>query len=311
MQGISYYDILGVDPSVDADGIKVAFRNVARHCHPDRNPGDPEAELRFKAAAEAYRVLSHPERRRQYDLLGLRPAGSRFGDGAVPAEWHVGHFVKKVADAATRGLKAKRGQDLRRVVQLTFAEARWGHEVVLTLPRRPHGSHAASAPLQDRQLAFAIPGGVADAELLRWRGMGEPGRHGGPAGDLLVTVRVASHPLLRVEGEDVVGDLPLTLGERLTGIETDVPTLRGSARVTLRGGVRPGEVVVLEGEGGYDRRGRRSRLVYRVVASEPVALPAALVAELSAWEARVAAAGGFPDKAQWERRVAGGPSDER
>ena len=65
-----YFQVLGVDRSADADAIKKAFRSLARQYHPDVNPGDAQAEARFKEISEAYEVLSDPEKRRRYEQFG-------------------------------------------------------------------------------------------------------------------------------------------------------------------------------------------------------------------------------------------------
>jgi molecular chaperone DnaJ len=76
-----YYQILGVPQDADADTIKKAYRKLARKYHPDANPDDPSAEERFKSISEAYRVVSDPERRKQYDAMRTAGAGSGFGGG--------------------------------------------------------------------------------------------------------------------------------------------------------------------------------------------------------------------------------------
>ena len=73
-----YYEVLGVSKDVDEATLKKAYRKVAKKYHPDMNPGDAEAEKKFKEASEAYAILSDPEKRRQYD----HPAGGRAGVSA-------------------------------------------------------------------------------------------------------------------------------------------------------------------------------------------------------------------------------------
>ncbi len=78
-----YYDILGIGKSASADEIKKAYRKVAIQYHPDKNPGNKEAEEKFKEAAEAYEVLSNPDKRAQYDRFGHAKSGNGFGGGSV------------------------------------------------------------------------------------------------------------------------------------------------------------------------------------------------------------------------------------
>src|SRR5262245_508257 len=84
-----YYEILGVERSASADDIKSTYRKLALKFHPDRNPGDKEAEAKFKEAAEAYAVLSDPDKRRAYDQFGhagVGPGGPTAGAGGMSVE---------------------------------------------------------------------------------------------------------------------------------------------------------------------------------------------------------------------------------
>jgi len=133
----SYYETLGVaKDATDAD-LKKAFRQLAMKHHPDRNPGDPAAEERFKAINEAYAVLSDPDKRAQYD---------RFGRVDLPAGGvDMGGFEDLFGDlfegffggGGRRGgrSRARRGDDLRYDLEITLAEAATGLETKLQIPR--------------------------------------------------------------------------------------------------------------------------------------------------------------------------------
>ena len=81
MEKRDYYEVLEVSRSASEDEIKKAYRKLAIKYHPDRNPGDAEAEAKFKEAAEAYDVLHDPQKRQQYDQFGFDAPGGGFGGG--------------------------------------------------------------------------------------------------------------------------------------------------------------------------------------------------------------------------------------
>lgn len=141
-----YYEILGVPRDADGTAVKSAYRKLAVKLHPDRNPGDVEAEERFKEAAEAYAVLSDAEKRARYDRFGhegVRGAGaSPFGGGFDPTVF--GDFADILGDlfgfgfggGRRRGGRAPtRGADLRYDLEISFEEAAFGVEKTLTVPR--------------------------------------------------------------------------------------------------------------------------------------------------------------------------------
>lgn len=125
-----YYEILGLNPTADARQIKQAYRKLALELHPDRNPGNPEAEERFKEAAEAYDVLSNPEKREIYDRFGHEGLSGRTGFTGV--EDIFSHFGDLFTDffggdifghRRSRPPRPARGADLRHDLILGFEEA--------------------------------------------------------------------------------------------------------------------------------------------------------------------------------------------
>ena len=139
-----YYEILGVQKNAGADEIKKAYRKLALKYHPDRNPGDKAAEEKFKEAAEAYAVLSDPEKRAQYDQFGHSLGGGGFqgfqgfeesfrGFGDI-----FGDLFEDFFGSTTRGGRsgARRGSDLEVTVEVTLEEVLKGKEISLEIPRR-------------------------------------------------------------------------------------------------------------------------------------------------------------------------------
>lgn len=140
-----YYEVLGVDKNADEATIKKAYRQLAKKYHPDMNPGDAEAEKKFKEASEAYAVLSDPEKKRQYDQFGHAAFDGGMGGGAGGFDFSgmdmgdifgdiFGDFFgggrRRSADNGPR-----KGANLRAVVRISFEEAAFGceKEIEITL----------------------------------------------------------------------------------------------------------------------------------------------------------------------------------
>jgi molecular chaperone DnaJ len=136
-----YYEVLGVPRNASEQEIKSAYRKLALKHHPDRNPGDKDAEERFKEAAQAYGVLGDPEKRRRYDTFGhaaVAGAGSQGFDPTIFADFGdiLGDFFGfgDVFGRRTRG-GPRHGADLRYNLELRFEEAVFGTETSIQFPR--------------------------------------------------------------------------------------------------------------------------------------------------------------------------------
>ena len=172
-----YYELLGIERGASETEVKRAFRKLARELHPDVNAHDPEAEEKFKAAAEAYEVLSDPEQRATYDRFGhegLRSGGfSSAGFGSVEDIFQAvfgGAFGFEVRRGPIRG------QDLLHAIELSAPQAMLGASVKI--------------PSHEGEREIELPPGVQHGTQLALRGHGLPGANGGPPGDLRIVVHV-------------------------------------------------------------------------------------------------------------------------
>ncbi len=195
-----YYETLGVERDASPTEVKRAFRRLARELHPDVNDHDPEAEEKFKAAAEAYEVLSDPERRRTYDAYGhegLRgggfPAGAGFGsvDEIFQAFFGAGFGFE-----VRRG--PMRGQDLIHRVAISAVDAMLGVKVRI--------------PSHEGEREIELPAGTQDGAQYALRGHGMPGANGGPTGDLVIAVQVIVPTDLSEEQRELAAKLGESLG---------------------------------------------------------------------------------------------------
>src|SRR4249919_333290 len=172
-----YYEVLGVQRGASESEVKKAFRKLARELHPGVNAHDPEAEEKFKAAAEAYEVLSDPERRQAYDRFGHE--GLRGGGFQPPGFGSIEDLLGAVFGGAF-GFEVRRGpmrgQDLVHAVEISAVQAMLGATVTI--------------PSHEGEREVELPPGVQHGTQFGLRGHGLPGANGGPPGDLRVVVHV-------------------------------------------------------------------------------------------------------------------------
>lgn len=245
-----YYDTLGVPRDADLDQIKKAYRKLARTHHPDMSKA-PDAEARFKEAAEAYATLKDPAKRAAYDELGHPQPGAEF---SPPPKWQqdfsAGGQSFEDIDLAdllaamgrghgTRAAMPVKGRDLETGITLTLADAREGSTVKLNL-RDDSG---------ERVLEVTVPPGARQDQKLRLRGKGGKGQHGGPDGDIYLHITLAPHPVFRPDGLDLYFDLALAPWEAALGAGVEVPTLDGPVLLTIPAGTRSGRKLRLRGRG--------------------------------------------------------------
>ena len=340
-----YYEVLGVQKGCSEDELKKAYRKMAKKYHPDLNPGDKQAEEKFKEVNEAYEILSDPQKRQRYDQFGFAGVDPSYGGGAGAGGGFggFGGFGGDMGDIGSifedffgggfgGGRRSanpnapRRGSDIHVQVSISFMDACKGVTKKISVTRTEqckecngtgaeHGTAMKTCPtcggtgtvrVQQRTpfgmiasqrpcdacggrgkiiektcskcggrgttssastIEVDIPAGIDDGQTLSLRGRGNAGLNGGPAGDLLVTVSVASHPTFRREGYDIRCEIPVSFYQAVNGDELTVPTIDGTVAYTLPEGTQPGTVFRLRGKGvqRLNSRGRGDQYVTVVV----------------------------------------------
>ncbi len=322
-----YYEVLGIEKSASADDIKRAYRRLAIKYHPDKNPGDKEAENKFKECAEAYEVLSDTDKRKQYDQYGhegLRGAGmhdfSRMNVEDIFSMFGFEDFFGSVFGGGGRGGRRSagregpsRGYDLETAVELTLNEIAKGTEKTIQFTRQDicaecngngsaKDSHPGRCPTcngsgqvakgggffqmvstcrqcggtgqiitnpckkckgtgripKKRTVNIKVPPGVHEGQGIRVAGEGEPGRLGGPHGDLYCYVKLKPHEFFERSGNDLHVVVPISFTQATLGTTIDVPTLDGTRKLKIPAGTQYGKTLRIEGQGLPDIRTHRT-----------------------------------------------------
>lgn len=272
----NYYEILEVAKDAPVDEIKKAYRRLARQYHPDLNPGNKAAEEKFKDLGEAYEVLGDATKRSQYDEFGnfwKRPGfqggGGRTGrpwgksSGTATADVDFGEyrnfndFVDQLLNRRTTTTTTSRPPqaDSYRPGTTktsytvsstpTAPRTRRDAEARLTVPlEKAYSGGRERIRLEDgRSLEVNMPAGMVTGQRVRLKGQGVSG------GDLYLKIEVSLHPFFKLEGSDVVCQLPITPTEAVLGGAIEVPTLDGLVKMTIPGGVRSGQRLRLANKG--------------------------------------------------------------
>lgn len=257
-----YYEVLGVSKGASDDEIKKAFRKLAVKYHPDKNPGNKEAEEKFKEANEAYSVLSDKTKRSRYDQFGHagvggdgggNPFGGGFGGfGGNGQSFNFdfgGGGFEDIINAMFGGggfRAARRGRDYRTSITIDFEEAIFGVTKTISV--------------ENEQIKLKIPAGIYDGQSIRLGGKGgEAPSADGQRGDLYVEVRVRAHKTLTREGELILSEITIPMTDAVLGTEVEVETVDGKITMKVPAGTQPGTNFKLSGHGaprlGTDQRG--------------------------------------------------------
>jgi len=287
------YEVLGVDRKASAADIKSAFRRLAKKLHPDANKNDPNAASRFAEINAAYEILGTDDKRKAYDrgeidaegkprFQGFHP-GARPGGGFTPeGDFETFSFgpegftrstrrgrggggfggfedILKEAFGSMGGAGAGTGPRMHRGGAAFEAEDLGGGADVtaaltITLPDAAHGVTQRLRLPSGKDVEVKIPAGIADGQQVRLRGQGMPGPGG--AGDVLITVSIAPHPIFTLEGANLRLDLPITLDEATLGAKVRVPTLDKPVEIAIPAWTSSGRTFRLKGKGFPAKAGR-------------------------------------------------------
>jgi len=280
------YQELGVSRGATADEIRKAFRKLAKQLHPDQNPDDKAAEERFKRVSAAFDILGDVEKRKKFDrgeidadgrdTGGFRPTGGGGGGGFGGGPFGRGGpaggqgefegvdlndlFEMFGRNANARGSGGfggfggpQKGSDVRAEVQIDIEEA-------------VRGGRKRIAFSDGRTVDITIPKGAEEGQVLRLKGQGAPGRAG--AGDALIELKIAPHPVFRRDGANLVMDLPISVPDAVLGAKVEAPTPDGSVKVTVAPASNSGATLRLKGK-GLPAGGRRGDLLVRLVVTLP------------------------------------------
>ena len=236
MSGKDYYKILGVDKSASPEEIKKSYRKLALKYHPDHNEGNKSAEAKFKDLNEAYAVLRDPEKKEQYDMFGAEGFQNRFSQEDIFRDFDLGSIFKEFGfgrggrgqgnpfgngygSGGYSGFQNRqqriKGQNLIYELPMNLEE--------LTQPTSKTIAYQVNG--RQEQVSVKVPAGIKGGQKLRLQGKGQPGPHGGPAGDLYIQIKEIPHPLFRREDADLFLKQKIRFSQAVLGADIEVLTL--------------------------------------------------------------------------------------
>ena len=309
------YHVLGLSKTASEAEIKSAYRRLAKTYHPDHNADDPRAKERFAEVGNAYEILGDKDKRAQYDRgeidadgrpkghafsgaggfdpfggggggFGGRARSARFGGGGGPdiddiLRDFMGGFGGGRGTGPGAGAGAGRtwksasepGRDAEATVTVTLEDLVRGEKVRADLPT-------------GKSVALSVPAGVTAGQQVRLRGQGYPNPTGSAAGDAIVTIKIAPHPVFTVAGSDLRLDLPVTLYEAVLGAKVRAPTLEAAVDLTIPPNTSGGKVLRLRGKGLPKALGGRGDLLITIRIALPDEADADLDDLMRKWRER-------------------------
>ncbi len=271
-----YYKILGVEKSASADDIKSAYRKLAKKFHPDKNPGDKQAEERFKEINEAHEVLSDPQKKARYDQIsnsysswqqaGGAPGsfrwedlfGSGYAGGAQRVEVNdlgdmfgeMGGFSDffRTVFGGGGGRRSNTGtRGYRQTYQQPQQPSNYQQELTISLYEAYHGTKRVMQ-IGDDKIEVKIPPGAKTGTKVRVAGVG-PSNAQGSKGDLYLLIRVGADNRFTREGDDLHTKVNIDLTTAVLGGEVDIETMSGTVSLKIPEGTQSEQKMRLRGKG--------------------------------------------------------------
>lgn len=349
-----FYKILGVKKEASKEEIKKAYRRLARKWHPDINPGNKEAEAKFKEISSAYDCLGNDEKRKLYDEFGeeglhagfdaekarqykqwgaYQQQGAYGGSGAGQEFGRYESYEDIFGDLFSFGrgqgggfrtATSSKGRNIEHEMTIDLISALRGFETELSMQKAAvctqcngtgidptaklipcqtcGGSgrmNVAEGPLQFtkpcpschghgytgkacsqcagsghvmgmERIKVVIPQGVKEGSKVRVAGKGESGSNGGKPGDLYLIIHIKPHPLLKREGDNILMEVPVTVGEIMSGGTITVPTIDGPVKVKVPPKSQSGQTLRLKGKGAVNLKTKgKGDLMVKLVVKVP------------------------------------------
>jgi curved DNA-binding protein len=296
-----YYAVLGVGKSASGEEIKKAFRKLAVKYHPDRNPGDKQAEERFKEISEAYEVLSDAEKRQKYDQFGQYwkqasqsggyPGGAGVDFGgfdfsqyrsfedfinellgrfATPGATGTGSYYRTSTGGRTGFEDYSNFNDFAAGYGNNPQAIQLDREAVLRLNwSEAYRGVQKRIGIGTETIDIRIPAGVKTGSRLKVKGKGQSNPYNQQRGDLYLKIELNAHPFYQFEADNLVCEVPITPDEAVLGGSIEVPTPEGMVTMKIPAGIRSGQSLRLRGKGWPNAQGGNSDQLVKILIDTP------------------------------------------
>ena len=264
-----YYKILNLEgPKVEADKIKIAYREQAKKYHPDSNVGKRNTEERFKDINEAYRILSNTTTKKKYDRVWNSKIKRRsnsyqnnkktkepitkelfnmlFGNAD---EQNDNQNVLKIKDGTKNGIK---GENIETSIGISIEDGYYGKGKKISL-KDDKG--------KIKTFSFKVPEGIKNNEKIKLKGLGKKGKNGGKNGDLVIKIKIDNSENLKLKESNLYTKLYITPWEATLGTKVNITGIDENISIKIPKGVQYGDTIEIKGKGYKKEDGSRGNLI--------------------------------------------------